>query len=145
MEEHKKCRKAFCDEKAMQHGSFDPAMVRGMDAMHQTTTDWTLCFSCNYWLQQSGKPGLIVNDNGVLKHYNIGKEDAHLKGFDGTRVIITVEDCERNISLFGPKCANTEPIESTNLWSQGTVPEEYVQTMMNAPNKIFVKITWLGR
>ena len=36
-----------------------------LDPMHGTTADWSLCSKCNYWLQQSGKPGLIkIRDDG---------------------------------------------------------------------------------
>ena len=145
---HKQCRKEHCEEEAMQYGRYNWDIVNGMDRWHQTTTDVTLCHTCNYWLQQSGKPGLIVQRNGELHHYNIGAggEDApqSMKGFDGARVRITVTDCERNLSIFGPKCVGVSR-ESTNLWSQGTVPERYTEVMVNAPNKIFVKIDWLHR
>ena len=137
--EREKCRKTFCEETAMRYGSFDRGMVGALDTMHRTTTDWSLCSKCNYWLQQSGKPGLIkIRDDGRWWHYNIQPEDhpESMKGLYGRRHTITVTDCEANHpDLIG------KTLETTNLWSQGEIPIEYHKVMETAPDKIFVEIT----
>lgn len=131
------CRKEFCDEPHMRRGNYDPKMVGAMDSLHDTTTDWTLCFKCNYWLQQTGKPGLIYQWEGETdwRHYTVGPEDSPMKGFDARKHLITVIEHDAN----HPDSIG-ETLETTNLWSQGIIPKEYHKAMENAPRKFFVTI-----
>lgn len=135
--ENATCRKEFCDKPNMLRGSHDPNMVSAMDSYHGTTTDWTLCFNCNHWLQLTGMPGLIYQWEGETdwRHYTVGKEDSTMKGFDGRKHLITViEHPANNRHAIG------ETFETTNLWIQGIIPKEYHKAMENAPNKFFVTI-----
>lgn len=121
----------------MLRGNYDPNMVGAMDSLHDTTTDWTLCFKCNYWLQQTGKPGLIYQWEGETdwRHYVVGPEDSPMKGFDGRKHLITVIEHDAN----HPDSIG-ETLETTNLWTQGIIPKEYHKAMENAPRKFFVTI-----
>ena len=135
--ENATCRKEFCNEPHMRRGNYDSNMVSAMDSLHDTTTDWTLCFKCNYWLQQTGKPGLIYQWEGETdwRHYVVGPEDSPMKGFDGRKHLITVIEHDAN----HPDSIG-ETLETTNLWTQGIIPKEYHKAMENAPRKFFVTI-----
>lgn len=136
------CRKTFCKNKAMTHGNFDRHMVNALNKWHQTTTDWTLCSSCNHWLQLSGQTGLIsIRDNGDWWHHNVRPEDhpQTMKGLDGKKWLITVTENEAN----NPKLVG-KTLETTNLWVQGKIPKEYHKVMITAPGKIFVTMKNIG-
>ena len=111
--------------------AIDRGMVGALDTMHRTTTDWSLCSKCNYWLQQSGKPGLIkIRDDGKNGGITISNQKIipeSMKGLYGRRHTITVTDCKgKSSNLIG------KTLETTNLWSQGEIPIEYHKVMETA-------------
>lgn len=71
------------------------------------------CFSKHYWLRFVAKK----NDKDVVRcngtHYVIGDEDSRscFRGFDGKRF---------KICFFDGRV-----VETTNLWCQGDIPEEF--------------------
>lgn len=78
------------------------------------------CFECHFWLGQfvadltrEGDRTVIVEDGGVLKHFVVAPEDdkSVMRGYGGHRF---------RILMNGAKV-----IETTNLWSQGEIPERF--------------------
>lgn len=78
------------------------------------------CFECHFWLEQfvadltrEGDRTVIVEDGGVLKHFIVAPEDdkSVMRGYGGHRF---------RILMNGAKV-----IETTNLWSQGEIPERF--------------------
>ena len=65
------------------------------------------CFTEWFWTDTLDEDAIIVNQNC----YHIGNEDAAFKGFDGKR--------------FKFRMYDGRVIESTNVWHNGKIPDEY--------------------
>lgn len=83
------------------------------------------CFGTHFWdLKVQRKDELIIIDG---ESYWVGDEnkrrDREFRGFDGRKF---------TIQKFGE-----EPFETTNLWANGTVPEEYRSRLPD--NAVFVR------
>lgn len=84
----------------------------------------TECFNKHYWLEFVEKKNDkdMVRYNGT--HYVIGDEDSKscFRGFDGTRFVVYFND--------------GRVVETSNLWHQGTIPEEFREELKDNVFKI---------
>ena len=94
--------------------------LRWMEEMKQKLIERNLCFNCNFWWERIEKvdhPNSVrINNN----HYWIENENASrntFRGFGGQKFII--------------KFDNGRIVVTTNLWSQGEIPERFRDRLPN--------------
>lgn len=71
----------------------------------------TACFGCAFWLEQAQEERELAIVDEEFNHYRLGAEDAdrYFRGHAGRRFTIQMLDGTQRVS--------------TNLWSQGQVPQ----------------------
>ena len=94
--------------------------LRWNEETKQTLIKRNLCFNCNFWMERIHR---INHRNSVRiknNHYWIENENASsdtFRGFGGQRFII--------------KFNNGRLVITTNLWSQGEIPERFRDRLPN--------------
>lgn len=72
-----------------------------------------LCFTCCYWMKHVEHAAAPDSVRVSGRHFVICPENVHPldKGFNGQRFVVLFDDGRR--------------VETTNLWSQGEIPERF--------------------
>ena len=84
-----------------------------------------ICHSCHFWMEKVD----VVNDKNIVRiggeHYTIcaeSKDAGYFRGFGGRKFVVLFNDSRK--------------ITTTNLWSQGTIPERFKELLPD--NAIFI-------
>jgi len=78
------------------------------------------CFECSFWLKKVELPQEDKSRQVIFsgQHYMIGVEDSGpIKGFGGSKFIIFFYDGRK--------------VETSNLWSQGEIPERFRKMLLD--------------